>query len=118
MSAASVLRPIACCLCLLASGSLLAAADVELKKDGAEAKRAAERVKEIAGPAAALSAGPKHSATLKAVDPARQRVTLLIEGESLPKVWPLAPDAEVKVAGWWGRLDQLTLGDRVWIWFK
>src|SRR5262249_33440833 len=27
-------------------------------------------------------------------------------------------DAEVKVAGWWGRLDQLTLGDRVWAWFK
>src|SRR5262249_23334646 len=24
----------------------------------------------------------------------------------------------VKVAGWWGRLDQLAVGDRVWIWFK
>jgi hypothetical protein len=27
-------------------------------------------------------------------------------------------DAEVKVAGWWGRIDQLTVGDRVWVWFK
>jgi hypothetical protein len=44
-------------------------------------------------------------------------VTLLIEGESLPKVWHLTPDAEIKVAGWWGRLDQFKAGDRVWAWF-
>src|SRR5262249_14821522 len=25
---------------------------------------------------------------------------------------------EIKRAGWWARLDQLTLGDRVWVWFK
>jgi hypothetical protein len=61
---------------------------------------------------------PKHFATLKAVDPAGHRVTLLLDGETLPKVWPLVPDAEVKVAGWWGRLDQFQVGDRVWVWFK
>jgi hypothetical protein len=43
---------------------------------------------------------------------------LLIEGEKLAKVWPLAPDAELKVSGWWGRLDQFTTGDRVWAWFQ
>src|SRR5262249_10519433 len=30
----------------------------------------------------------------------------------------LLDDAEVKVHGWWGRLDQFTLGDRVWVWFQ
>src|SRR5262249_54815230 len=31
-------------------------------------------------------------------------------------VWPLIPDGEVKVAGWWGRPEQLPIGDRVWVW--
>lgn len=61
---------------------------------------------------------PKRFATLTAIDPAKRLVTLLIEGESLAKVWPVTADAEIKVAGWWGRLDQLTLGDRVWVWFS
>src|SRR5262249_47353112 len=82
------------------------------------AKPLADKVKEIAGTAEFLRSVPKRFATLKAVDPARRRVTLLIDGESLPKVWTLTPDAEVKVAGWWGRLDQLTPGARVWVWFK
>ena len=58
----------------------------------------------------------KHFAILQAVNPATQRVTLLLDGETLPKVWDLTPDAEIKRAGWWARLDQLTLGDRVWVW--
>jgi hypothetical protein len=111
MLASSALRRFAGCLLFLASGPLLRAADADTKK-------VAEKIKEIAGAAEFLRSVPKHFATLQAVDPARQRVTLLIEGESLPKVWPLTPDAEVKVAGWWGRLDQLTAGDRVWVWFK
>ncbi len=76
-----------------------------------------DKIKEIAGTAEFLRAVPKHFATLKAADPAGRRVTLLIDGEGLPKVWPLTPDAEVKVAGWWGRLEQLKPGDRVWAWF-
>src|SRR5262249_50563469 len=47
-----------------------------------------------------------------------RQVTLLIEGESLPKVWNLTPDVELKLAGWWARLDQFTVGDRVWCWFE
>ncbi len=83
-----------------------------------DSKKADKNIKEVAGSAEFLRSVPKHFAILKAVDAANHRVTLLIEGESLPKVWPLTPDAEVKVAGWWGRLGQLTLGDRVWVWFK
>jgi hypothetical protein len=61
---------------------------------------------------------PKRFATWKGVEPARRRVTLVIEGESEPRAWELAADAEVKIAGWWGRPEQLTIGDRVWVWFN
>jgi hypothetical protein len=83
-----------------------------------DSKQLDKKFKEIAGRAEVLKAVRKHFATLKAVDVARRRVTLLLEGESLPKIWELTPDAEVKRMGWWARLDQLTLGDRVWVWFK
>ena len=61
---------------------------------------------------------PKPFATLQAVDTKNRTVTLLIEGEKLPKAWPLEPDAEVKVAGWWGRPEQFRPGERVWVWLK
>jgi hypothetical protein len=60
---------------------------------------------------------PKHFATLQAVDAAKRRVTLLVEGDKFAKAWDLTPDAEIKFMGWWGRLDQFTVGDRVWCWF-
>jgi hypothetical protein len=81
-------------------------------------KPAADKVKEVAGTAEFLRSVPKRFATLTGVDPARHRVTLLIDGEGLPKEWALNPEAEVKYAGWWGRLDQFTPGDRVWVWFE
>jgi hypothetical protein len=83
-----------------------------------EFKRVNDKIKEVAGTAEFLRSVPKYFATLKAVDVPGRRVTLLIEGEKLPKVWPVAADAEIKVAGWWGRLDQFTPGDRVWVWFQ
>jgi hypothetical protein len=79
---------------------------------------AADAVKEVAGTAEFLRSVPKHFATLQAVDRERNQVTLLLEGETLAKVWPLTPDAEVKLCGWWARLEQFTPGDRVWIWFQ
>ncbi len=97
----------------LAAGLLLVA-----PLSAAEAKKAKKRIEEIAGSAEFLRSVPKHFATLKAVDPTRHQVTLLAEGETEPRTWPLTPDAEVKVAGWWGRLDQFTPGDRVWAWLK
>lgn len=83
-----------------------------------DSKQVNEKIKTIAGRAEVLRAVRKHFGILKAVDPARHRVTLLLEGETLAKIWDLTPDAEVKRAGWWARLDQLTIGDRVWVWFK
>jgi hypothetical protein len=78
----------------------------------------AEKMQEIAGSAEFLRAVPKKFARLEAVDAARRTVTLLIEGETMAKTWPLTPDAEIKVQGWWGRLEHLTRGDRVWAWLK
>src|SRR5262249_14675730 len=88
--------------------------------DAAPADKAkpTDKAKEIAGKSEFLRSVPKHFATLKAVNLPKRQVTLLIEGESLPKVWSLTPDAELKIAGWWARLDHLTVGDRVWCWFE
>jgi hypothetical protein len=88
------------------------------KPSPADAKKAAQNIKEVAGTAEFLRSVPKHFATLNAVDPVNRRVTLLVSGDTLPKVWTLCPDAEVKVSGWWGRLTQFKVGDRVWVWFK
>ena len=88
------------------------------QKPAAEKKKLDDKVREIAGTAEFLRSVPKYFATLKAVNAPQHRVTLLIEGESLPKVWSLVPDAEIKRAGWWARLDQLQVNDRVWVWFE
>src|SRR5437660_9086673 len=109
-----------CILGVLTTSRLRAEApdsDVAVDKKAAE-KKINDKIKEVAGTAEFLRSLPKLFATLKVVDPAGLRVTLLIEGESLAKVWPLTADAEIKCAGWWGRLGQLTIGDRVWVWFK
>jgi hypothetical protein len=83
-----------------------------------EPKKVEAKVKEIAGVAEFLRGVPKHFAQLKAVDRENRRVTLLIEGDTVAKTWDLMPDAEVKFHGWWGRLEQFNLGDRVWVWFQ
>lgn len=109
-------RPISLITLSVAIGLLVPAASAD--NDPAGKAKSADKVKEVAGTSEFLRSVPKHFATLKAIDPARRRVTLLIEGESLAKVWSLTPDAELKIAGWWARLDQFTVGDRVWAWFE
>ena len=84
----------------------------------AATQTANKQVKAIAGTAEFLRLLPKPFATVKAVDPKAGTVTLLADGEAEPKTWPLEPDAEVKVSGWWGRLEQFKPGDRVWVWLK
>jgi hypothetical protein len=96
-----------------AAACLLAAASF-----AAEAKKVDKNVKEIAGASEVLREVPKKFATLQAVDPGKGQVTLRIDGETQSRDWPLTPDAEIKVVGWWGRLEQFTAGDRVWAWFK
>ena len=73
---------------------------------------------DIAGPLGNLDGTSRHFAILKAAEPRRQVVSLLIDGESEPSEWPVIPSAELWCSGWWGRLDQFAVGDRVWVWFK
>jgi hypothetical protein len=65
-----------------------------------------------------LDKSTRHHAILQGVDLARQRVTLLVEGEELIKELPLQAGADVRRAGWWGRLDQFSAGERVWVWLQ
>lgn len=71
----------------------------------------------IGGKSEILRYFPKKFATLNQVDVTKRQVTLLVEGEKEPATWTVNPDAEVKVRGFWGRLDQFTPGSRVWVWF-
>jgi hypothetical protein len=77
-----------------------------------------QKTKEIAGTAEFLRLLPKPFATLNGVDPAKRTATLVLDGEKAARVWPVEPDAEIKVAGWWGRLEQFQPGQRVWAWLK
>ena len=73
-------------------------------------------IREVAGTAEFLRSLPKEFATLVRVDPKGRTVTLRFEGKKEERVWPLTADAEIKIDGWWGRLDQLGAGGRVWVW--
>ncbi len=77
-----------------------------------------KRVKEVAGTSEFLRLLPKPFGVVKSVDPKARTVTFLADGEKVAKTWPLEPDAEVKVGGWWGRLEQFEPGDRAWVWLK
>lgn len=97
------------------AGSVYADQKTTAQPTAAEANK---KVKAIAGTAEFLRLLPKPFATVKGIDPKARTVTLLADGETEAKTWPLEPDAEVKVGGWWGRLDQFKPGDRVWAWLK
>ncbi|MFO0935632.1 MAG: DUF3179 domain-containing (seleno)protein [Gemmataceae bacterium] len=77
-----------------------------------------EAVKEVAGTAEFLRLLPKPFAIIKGIDPKARTVALVLDGEKEETVWPVEADAEIKIAGWWGRLEQFNKGDRVWVWLK
>lgn len=92
--------------------------DLYAVDDKAVPPKPEEKMREVAGSAEVLFAVPKKWALVKSIDAAKRAVTLLLDGEMEPTTWPLTDDAEVKVHGWWGRLDQFKAGDRVWCWFQ
>jgi len=73
--------------------------------------------KPVGGKSELLRFIPKSFATLHKIDVANHRATILVEGEKEPTTWSINPDAELKIHGWWGRLEQFRPGDRVWVWF-
>ena len=78
----------------------------ESKKQGAKKPNAKDALKEIAGTAEFLRAVPKKFGKFLTADAKKRTVTVLFEGENAATTWPLTPDAEIKIHGWWGRLDQ------------
>lgn len=91
--------------------------ELGVKKEPQAKANATDSIKEVAGTAEFLRNIPKKFATIQGADATARTVTLLIDGDKEPTTWPLTPDAEVKVAGWWGRVEQLPKGARVWAWF-
>src|SRR5207244_1091722 len=86
----------------------------------AEKPNAKDAIKEIAGSAEFLRGVPKKFGTLRKADVAKRQVTILFDSEKEATTWALTPDAEIKVWGWWGGLEDLAHGieQRVWVWFK
>ena len=81
-------------------------------------KKAEKAIREVAGTAEFLRSLPKRFGTLVRVDLSGRKVTLRFDGDKSDREWPLTEDAEIKVEGWWGRLDQLVVGERIWAWLK
>lgn len=77
-----------------------------------------DAIKAVAGSAEFLQNVPKKFATLNSIDMAKRSVTMLIDGDKEASTWTITPDAELKVGGWWGRLEQFKPGQRVWAWFS
>ena len=46
------------------------------------------------------------------------RLRLRVENEAQEKEWPLDPDAEIRVNGFWGGADDLAPGERIWAWVR
>jgi hypothetical protein len=80
--------------------------------------KADDAIKEVAGAAEFLKSVPKKFAKFEGFDSKSGRVKLHIEDDKAATEWPVEPDAEIKFMGWWGRLEQIPHGYRVWVWFK
>jgi hypothetical protein len=101
-------------LLVLATSALQAVAPPARRSD----RKAEKAIREVAGTAEFLRSLPKKFGTLVRVDTARHRVTVRFDGDKRDSEWALNEDAEIKVDGWWGQLDQLVVGERVWAWLK
>ncbi|MEO2091199.1 MAG: hypothetical protein ABGY75_17185, partial [Gemmataceae bacterium] len=77
-----------------------------------------KKVRQVAGSAEFQRLLPKPFGVIKAIDPKARTASLLLDGEKMAKVWSVEADAEVHVNGFWGRLDQFKVNDRVWVWLK
>ena len=58
----------------------------------------------------------KPHAAFRGVDAGK--ITLRVEGETEDRAWPLDADAEIRVKGYWGAVEDLVPGERVWVWAR
>ena len=77
-----------------------------------------KKAKEVAGKADLLKLLPKKFGKLIRVNAEDRKIEVHFEKDQAPTTWSIKPDAEIKVHGWWGRLEQLQAGDRVWAWLE
>src|SRR5688572_10923946 len=98
---------------LLISHATLAVAQ---ESKTADKPKVNDAIKAVAGSAEFLRNVPKKFATLNGIDVQKHAVTMVIEGDKEASTWTITPDAELKVGGWWGRLEQFKPGQRVWTW--
>ena len=90
----------------------------EDKKPSAGKPKVADAIKEVAGSAEFLRNVPKKFGNIKTVNLAQHSVVLQLDGDTDATTWSITGDAEFKVNGWWGRLDQFQPGQRIWAWFS
>ncbi|HLF93808.1 MAG TPA: hypothetical protein VJB14_10105 [Planctomycetota bacterium] len=46
------------------------------------------------------------------------RLLLRAEGEKEDKAWTVDPDAEIRLRGTWGAIEDLVPGERLWVWIR
>jgi hypothetical protein len=85
---------------------------------GMQEKPSAEAEKILREKAELLRKCPKFFAAFVKADAAKNEITLRKEGESEDRSWSVDPDAEIRVDGFWGRLEDLVPGDRIWLWAR
>jgi hypothetical protein len=90
---------------------------LEPKKAEKSAPAKPAPVKMIAGKSELLREVPKKFASYLGIDCKSGKVRLHLEGDKEPTAWDLKPDVEIKVLGFWGRLEHLRASERVWVWF-
>lgn len=73
--------------------------------------------KMVAGKSELLRDVPKKFAIFLGFDAKSGKVRLHLDGDKEATAWDLKPDAEIKVLGFWGRLEHLRSKERVWVWF-
>jgi hypothetical protein len=83
---------------------------------GAQDSKEAEKIEKARS--TLLRAAPKPYAAFISADPAKGEVALRLENETAEKAMPIDADAEIRVRGGWGRLEDLAKGERVWTWMR
>jgi hypothetical protein len=67
--------------------------------------------------ASLLRSALKPYATFQGVD-REGRIVLRGEGDADEKTWAVDPEAEIRVQGYWGGLEDLVKGERLWVWAR
>lgn len=79
-------------------------------------KKPSEQEKILKGKTSLLGASRKDFGAFLGADASKGVVTVRLERDGKEQSLRLEPDAEIRIRGSWGRVEDLPKGDRVWIW--